>query len=64
MKLCHKQGNGVCLGCPQIPPRGHGDVCRYKAEDLLDCLQEIINTEWTQEQTEVFVDFEITKQND
>ena len=61
MKLCTKQGCGVCLGCSRIPPEGYGHVCRYVAEDMLDCLVAIIDTEWTQEQAEIFADFEITK---
>ena len=64
MKLCTKHGCGVCRGCAQIPPEGCGDVCRDYAEELLDCLFAIIDTEWTQEQAEIFADFEITKQND
>ncbi len=61
MKLCTKQGCGVCIGCSRIPPEGYGDVCTKEAEELLDCLMAIIDTEWTQEQTEIFADFEIVK---
>ena len=61
MKLCRMQGCGVCLGCSHIPPEGYGDVCRYEAEELLDCLMALIYTEWTQEQAEIFADFEIEK---
>lgn len=61
MKLCTKHGCGVCRGCDQIPPDGCGDVCRDYAEELLDCLFAIIDTEWTQEQAEIFADFEISK---
>ena len=61
MKLCTKQGCGVCMGCPRIPLEGCGDICRYEAEELLDCLMAIITTEWTPEQTEIFADFEIIK---
>ena len=61
MKLCTKQGNGVCLGCSRMPPERHGDVCRKDAEVLLDCLVAIIDTEWTQEQAGIFADFEIVK---
>ena len=61
MKLCQKQGCGACLGCPRIPPEGYGHVCRYVAEDMLDCLVAIIDTEWTPEQAEIFADFEIEK---
>lgn len=63
MKLCTKHGCGVCLGCHRIPPEGYGDVCRYDAEWMLDCLFAIIDTEWTQEQAEIFADFEIEKDN-
>ena len=61
MKLCQKHGCGVCRGCPRIPPDGYGDVCRYDAEDMLDCLVAIIDTEWTYEQEQIFADFEIAK---
>ena len=61
MKLCTKQGNGVCVGCSRIPPEGRGDICRYVAEDMLDCLTAIIDTEWTYEQEQIFADFEIAK---
>ena len=63
MKLCTKHGCGVCIGCSHTPPKGCGDVCRDEAEYLLDCLFAIINTEWTQEQAEIFADFEIMKEN-
>ena len=62
MRLCQKQGCGVCIGCSRIPPEEYGDVCRYDAEDMLDCLFAIIDTEWTQEQAEIFADFEIEKE--
>lgn len=61
MKLCQLQGCGICLDCSRIPPEGYGYVCRYVAEDMLDCLLAIIDTEWTQEQAEIFADFEIVK---
>ena len=61
MKLCTKHGCGVCRGCSHIPPEGCGDICRDVAEDMLDCLAAIIYTEWTQEQAEIFADFEIVK---
>lgn len=64
MKICNKQGNGVCLSCPNWMSMEYIAVCRYKAEELLDCLQAIIHTEWTQEQEGIFADFEITKQNE
>ena len=62
MKLCTKQGCGVCIGCSHIPPKGYGDVCRDDAEELLDCLFAIIDTEWTQEQEQIFADFDIVKE--
>ena len=40
-----------------------GEVCRYEAEILLECLKEIVLTEWTQEQSEIFADFGIMKNN-
>jgi hypothetical protein len=61
MRLCQKEGCGVCLHCSRAPKEGDGDVCRYEAEVLLDCLIAIIDTEWTQEQAEIFADFEISK---
>ena len=61
MKLCTKHGCGVCIGCSHIPPEGYGDICRDDAEWMLDCLIAIIDTEWTQEQAEIFEDFEIEK---
>ncbi len=61
MRLCTKHGCGVCRGCSRVPSEGYGDVCRYVAEDMLDCLAEIIYTEWTPEQAEIFADFEIVK---
>jgi hypothetical protein len=61
MKLCTKQGCGVCIGCSHLPPEGYGDLCRYVAEDMLDCLVAIIDTKWTKEQAEIFADFEISK---
>ena len=61
MKLCTKHGSGVCLNCPRVLPNSLGDVCRYDAEVLLDCLNAIIDTEWTYEQEQVFTDFGIAK---
>ena len=61
MKLCTKQGCGVCIGCSHVPPKGCGDVCRDYAEELLDCLFAIIDTAWTPEQAGIFADFEIVK---
>ncbi len=61
MKLCTKHGTGVCINCPRKLPNSWGDICRYDAEGLLDCLFAIIDTEWTQEQAEIFADFEIVK---
>lgn len=64
MKLCIKQGNGVCINCPKNLPNSWGDVCRYDAEILLDCLMTIIDTEWTQEQEGIFADFGIRKKGE
>lgn len=63
MKLCTKHGCGVCINCPRKLPNSWGDICRYDAEELLDCLFAIIDTEWTQEQAEIFADFKIVKDN-
>ena len=61
MKLCEKHGNGVCINCPRKLSNSWGDICRYEAETLLDCLVAIIDTEWTQEQEDIFADFGINK---
>lgn len=61
MKICNYSGNGVCINCDRKPPKGYGDICNKEAEELLNCLIAIIDTEWTQEQAEIFADFEITK---
>ena len=61
MKLCTKHSPGVCVNCPRNLPNSWGDICRYDAEWMLDCLFDIIDTEWTQEQAEIFADFEIVK---
>ena len=57
MELCKYQGNGVCINCKQIPPKGYGDICRKRAEVLLDCLVEITKTDLTEEQEEILTDF-------
>ena len=57
MKLCKYQGNGVCINCAQIPPKGYGDICRKRAEVLLDCFVEIAKTELTDEQESILEDF-------
>ena len=57
MKLCKYQGNGVCINCTQIPPKGYGDICRKRAEVLLDCFVEIAKTELTHEQELILEDF-------
>ena len=62
MKICNCQGNGVCVNCNRVPPDGRGDICKWKAEELLDCLECIIDTEWTYEQERIFADFEIMKE--
>ena len=61
MKICNYSGNGVCINCDRVPPNGYGDICRWKAEELLDCFKCIIETRWTQEQGEIFADFGIMK---
>ena len=63
MKICTKTGNGICLNCPKLLPNSHGDVCRKDAEMLLDCLKKIINTDWTDEQKQIFADFGIIQDN-
>lgn len=61
MKICTKTGNGICLDCPKFLPNSYGDVCRKDAETLLDCLKAIIDTDWTDEQEQIFADFGITQ---
>lgn len=61
MRICNYSGNGVCINCDRVPPKGYGDICRRKAEEWLDCLECIIETEWTQEQGDIFADFGIMK---
>lgn len=61
MKICTKHGAGVCLNCPRNLPNSWGDICRYEAEVLLDCIRAIIDTEWTQEQADIFAEFGIVK---
>ena len=62
MKICNYQGNGVCINCNRVPPDGYGDICKKKAEVLLDCLEYIIDTEWTYEQEQIFADFGVVKE--
>lgn len=57
MEICKYQGNGVCINCKRIPPKGYGDTCRERAQMLLDCLIEITATDLTEEQKEIFEDF-------
>jgi len=59
MEICKYQGNGVCIDCKKVPPKGYGDICKYCAERLLDCFMEITNTKLTEEQKAIFEDFEI-----
>lgn len=63
MKICVKTGNGVCLSCKSWMSYDGKYMCKHKAEELLDCLAAIIDTDWTQEQEWIFADFEITKDN-
>lgn len=64
MKLCKYQGNGVCINCQQIPPKGYGNICRHRAEKLLDCFTEITKTKLTNEQIEILNDFEVEYENE
>lgn len=57
MKLCQKTGNGVCINCPRRLPNSWGDVCRYEAEERLDLLAALLETELTDEQKDVLEDF-------
>lgn len=61
MKICNYQGNGVCINCDRVPPNGYGDICKWEAEELLDCFECIMDTEWTREQADMFADFGIAK---
>lgn len=57
MKLCTKQGNGVCIGCPRNLPNSWGDICRYEAEEMLDALNALLKTKFSQEQKDIMSDF-------
>ena len=59
MKICNYQGNGVCINCKRVPPKGYGDICRSMAEEWLDCFVEIVNTKLTYEQKQLLEDFGI-----
>ena len=59
MKICTKPAMAFVLIAQKLLPNSHGDVCRKDAEMLLDCLKEIINTDWTDEQKQIFADFGI-----
>lgn len=59
MKLCNEQGNGVCINCNRIPPKGSGDICRYIAEEMLDLLKCLLDSKLTQEQKDILEDFGI-----
>ena len=63
MKICNYSGNGVCINCDGKPPNGYGDICKWKAEELLDCFEEILSTNMTYQQAEILADFGITKWN-
>ena len=38
MKICNATGNGICVGCNHIPPKDHGELCRMKAQEIIDTL--------------------------
>ena len=42
MKICDKEGVGVCVNCDRTPPRINGyscgDICRKKVQNIIDCL--------------------------
>ena len=38
MKICNATGNGVCVGCNHIPPKDNGDLCRMKAQEIINAL--------------------------
>lgn len=59
MKICKYQGNGVCINCKKVPPKGYGDICKHRAEVLLDCFVEMAKTKLTEEQEAIFKDFGI-----
>lgn len=56
MKLCTQVGCGVCVNCIHIP-KDETQVCRIKAEDMLDVLNALLETKLTQEQLDVLDDF-------
>jgi len=57
MKLCKKQGCGVCLNCSHMPSVEYGDICRYEAEDLLDLLMDLLKTKFSDEQMDIYRDY-------
>lgn len=64
MIICKYQGNGVCINCNQTPPKGYGDICKHRAEKLLDCFIEITKTNLTLDQIEILNDFEVEYENE
>lgn len=42
MRICNATGNGVCVGCGEVPPmiNGYrcGDICRHTAQKVIDVL--------------------------
>ena len=57
MKLCTKHGCGVCVNCPRNLPNSWGDICRYDAEEMLDVLNALLKTKFSQEQKDIMLDF-------
>lgn len=43
MKICNRNGCGVCVNCDGTPPiingYKYGDICRKTAQNIIDCLE-------------------------
>lgn len=44
MKICNREGCGVCVNCNGIPPvlngYSYGDICRKKVENIMNYLED------------------------
>ena len=57
MKLCQKTGNGICLDCNGLTV--FNTMCRYDAEQNLDLLVALLETQLTTEQLAIIDDFQV-----
>ena len=37
MRIC-EAAISECIGCNKITPKNYGDLCRFKAQNIIDCL--------------------------